>query len=40
MCTLPTGKLCYNAMNIVYVLVLVYVHNFKSAQSPLCHGPS
>ena len=25
MCTLQTGKLCYDAINIIYVLVLVYV---------------
>ena len=24
MCTLQTGKLCYNAININYVLVLIY----------------
>ena len=28
-CTLQTGKLCYNAININNVLVLVYVHNYK-----------
>ena len=33
MCTLHTGKLCYNAINISYVLVLVYVQNCKRAQS-------
>ena len=26
-CTLQTGKLCYNAININNVLVLVYVQN-------------
>ena len=40
MCTLQTGKLCYNAININYVLVLVYVQNCKRAQSLVCHGPS
>ena len=40
MCTLQTGKLCYNAMNINYVLVLVYVQTCKRAQSLICHGPS
>ena len=40
MCTLQTGKLCYNAININYVLVLVYVQNYKRAQSLVCHGPS
>ena len=40
MCTLQTGKLCYNAININYVLVLVYVHTCKRAQSLVCHGPS
>ena len=39
-CTLQTGKLCYNAININYVLVLVYVQNYKRAQSLVCHGPS
>ena len=34
------GKLCYNAININYVLVLVYVQNYKRAQSLVCHGPS
>ena len=33
MCTLQTGKLCYNAININYVLVLAYVQNCKRAQS-------
>ena len=28
-CTLQTGKLCYNSININNVLVLVYVHNYK-----------
>ena len=28
-CTLETGKLCYNAININNVLVLVYVQNYK-----------
>ena len=37
-CTLQTGKLCYNFININYVLVLVYVR--KTAQSLICHGPS
>ena len=40
MCTLQTGKLCYNAININYVLVLMYVQNCKRAQSLVCHGPS
>ena len=40
MCALHTGKLCYNAININYVLVLVYVQNCKRAQSLVCHGPS
>ena len=40
MCTLQTGKFCYNAININYVLVLVYVQNCKRAQSLVCHGPS
>ena len=40
MCTLQTGKLCYNAININYVLMLVYVQNCKRAQSLVCHGPS
>ena len=40
MCTLQKGKLCYNAININYVLVLVYVQNYKRAQSLDCHGPS
>ena len=40
MCTLQTGKLCYNAININYVLVLMYVQNCKRAQSPVCRGPS
>ena len=39
-CTLQTGKLCYNAININFVLVLVYVQNCKTAQSLICHGPS
>ena len=28
-CTLQTGILCYNAININNVLVLVYVYNYK-----------
>ena len=40
MCTLQTGKFCYNAININYVLVLVYVQNCKRAQSLVRHGPS
>ena len=40
MCTLQTGKICYNAININYVLLLVYVQSCKRAQSPVCHGPS
>ena len=40
MCTPQTGKLCYNAININYVLVLVYVQTCKRAQSLVCHGPS
>ena len=39
MCTLQTSKLCYNAININYVLVLVYVQNCKRAQPLVCHGP-
>ena len=39
-CTLQTGKLCYNAININYFLVIVYVQNCKRAQSLVCHGPS
>ena len=39
-CTLQRGKLCYNDININYVLVLVYVQNCKRAQSLVCHGPS
>ena len=39
-CTLQTGKLCYNAININFVLVLVYVQNCKTAQPLICHGPS
>ena len=35
--TLQTGKLCYNAININSVLVLVYVQNCKTAQSLVCH---
>ena len=40
MCTLQTRKLCYNAININYVLVLVYMQNCKRTQSLVCHGPS
>ena len=40
MYTLKTGKLCYNAININYVLVLVYMQNCKRTQSLVCHGPS
>ena len=40
MCTLQTGKLCYNAININYILVLLYVQDCKRAQSLVCHGPS
>ena len=40
MCNLHTGKLCYNAININYILVLVYVQNCKKAQSLVCHGSS
>ena len=40
MCTLQTGKFCYNAINISYVLVLVYVQNCKRAQYLVCYGPS
>ena len=36
MCTLQMGKPCYNATNII-VLVLVYVQNCKRAQSLVCH---
>ena len=36
MCTLQMGKPCYNAINII-VLVLVYVQNWKRAQSLVCH---
>ena len=32
MCTLQTGKICYNAININYVLLLVYVQSCKRAQ--------
>ena len=34
MCTLQTGKLCYNAININYV------QTCKRAQTLVCHGPS
>ena len=34
--TLQTGNLCYNAVSINYVLVLVYVQNCKRAKSPVC----
>ena len=40
MCTLQTGKLCYYAININYILVLVYVQDCKRAKSLVCHGPS
>ena len=40
MCTLRMDKLCYNAININYVLVLVYVQHCRIAQSLVCHGPS
>ena len=40
MYTLQTGKLCCNAININYVLVLGYVQTCKRAQSLVCHGPS
>ena len=40
MCTLQTGKFCYNAININYVLVLVYMQTCNRAQSLVCHGPS
>ena len=40
MCTLQTGKLCHNAININYILVPVYVQDCKRAQSLVCHGPS
>ena len=40
MCTLQIGKICYNAININYVLLLVYVQSCKRAQSLVCHGPS
>ena len=41
LCTPQTGKLCYNAININYNRVLVYVQNCTRAQSLLvCHGPS
>ena len=33
-------KLCHNAININYVLMVVYVQNYKRAQSLVCHGPS
>ena len=36
MCTLQMGKPCYNAINII-VLALVYVQNWKRAQSLVCH---
>ena len=35
-----TGKLCYNVINIDYILVLVYMQNCKRAQSLVCHAPS
>ena len=40
MCTLLLDKLCYNAININYVLVLVYVQKCRRAQFLVCHGPS
>ena len=40
MCTIQSGKLCYNAIDINYVLVLVYVQTCYRAQSLICHGPS
>ena len=40
MCSLQMGKLYYNAMNINYVLVLVYVQNCKKARPLVCHCPS
>ena len=40
MCTLQTGRLCYNAINANYILVLVYVQDCKTAQSLVCCGPS
>ena len=39
MCIFQTGRLCYNAININYVLLLVYVQNCKGVQSLVCHGP-
>ena len=32
MCTLQTGKLCYNAIDINYILVLVYMQDCKRVQ--------
>ena len=40
MCTLQTGKFCYNAININYVLVLVYMQTYNRPQSLVCRGPS
>ena len=40
MCTLQTGKLCYYAININYILVLVYVQDCKRAQSLVLWGSS
>ena len=40
MCTLQMGKFCYNAININYVLVLVYMQTYNRPQSLVCRGPS
>ena len=35
------GKLCYYAININYVLVLICMQNYENrAQSVVCHDPS
>ena len=42
MCTLQTGKLCYNAINISYVLVLIFRERERelnlSSVMVLCKG--
>ena len=40
MCTFQMGKLCHIAININYILVLLYVQNCKTAQPLVSHGPS
>ena len=40
MCTLQSGKRCYNAININCVLLLLYVQSCKRAQFLVCRGPS